>query len=83
MRKRNLLAVPVAALILLGCDSYNDKRGRGDAPVGKYDDSPAQIINFPDKFHNVAFKCFGGNGIYTHTRPAPPIVIVNDPECDG
>ena len=39
------------------------------------------VVNFPDRFHNVAWKCVGANGIYTHTREAPPIVIAGDPNC--
>lgn len=78
-----IAAVVTAALLVAGCDNYNNERGRGDAPVESSDDSPAVIINFPDQFHNIAFKCMGGNGLYTHTREAAPVVIVDDPECAG
>ena len=69
----------VVGLVLTSCSS--DTRGTGDAPVGPYDDSPARIVNFPNNFANVAFKCLGHNGIYSSTREAPPVIIVNDPEC--
>ena len=67
---------------LVSCSGYNDDRGKGDAPVKSKDDSPAVVINFPDGFLNVAFKCLNGNGIYTHTREAAPVVVVDDPNCD-
>jgi hypothetical protein len=83
MRKISVLILPI--LILAGCGSkYNDHRGRGDAPVkgNSGDDSPAIVINFPDGFMNVAFKCIGPNGIYTHTREAAPVIVKDDPNCD-
>jgi hypothetical protein len=64
-------------------ETTKDQRGKGNAPVQVADRSAARIINFPHNYHNIAFKCFGGNGIYTHTRVAPPVVIVNDPQCTG
>lgn len=72
-----LLLIPLAA-----CSSYNDKRGRGDAPVKQYDDTPAYVINMPDQFANVAIKCYGGNGVYETTREAAPVVVADDPMCN-
>lgn len=80
MRLRLVTITLVAGLCALGACS-NDRKGLGDAPVGPRDDSPAKIINFPDTFMNIAFKCFGVNGIYTHTRVASPTIIPNDPMC--
>lgn len=74
------VAVATGVVVLLASCS-NDRRGLGDAPVGPKDDSPAQIVNFPDTFMNVAFKCLGANGIYTHTREAAPVVIKDDSNC--
>lgn len=81
MKVRIALAALAAVATTGACSSFNDSRGRGDAPVSKYDDSPARVINMPDKFANVAFKCMGVNGIYSTTRAAAPVVIANDPEC--
>lgn len=84
MKRKTILATTlVVAITSLGCSGYNNERGRGDAPVGERDDTPAQVINFPDLFMNVAMKCLGGNGIYTHTREGAPVVVANDPECAG
>lgn len=55
-----------------------------DAPVGKIDDSPTFVMTNADKFPNVAFRCFGVNGIYTTTRDYDALTIVaNDPKCGG
>lgn len=77
------LCLTLALTAVTGCNRYNDERGKGDAPVkgGRGDDSPAAVINFPDGFMNVAFKCHGRNGIYTHTRAAAPIIVKDDSNC--
>jgi hypothetical protein len=76
-----VIAFAVAATALTGCSSYNDSRGKGDAPIGKYDDAPVFVRNQPDGFQNVAFSCIGLNGVYTTTREAAPVVIADDPNC--
>lgn len=56
--------------------------GIGDAPVGDRDDTPAAVVNMPDRFANVAMKCMGPNGVYVSTREAAPVVVVaSDPLC--
>jgi hypothetical protein len=76
-----LIAIPVA-----GCSGYNNARGKGDAPVGTSDDSPAQILNMPDGFGNVAMKCDGhGHRVFvpTHAKTDPPVTVVDDASCPG
>ena len=68
----------IAVLSLAAC---SDTTPVGDSPTGDVDDTPANVINFPNGFMNVAHKCMGPNGIYTHTRAASPVVIANDPLC--
>jgi len=85
MRRRLGVAGVALALVLTagGCNARNDARGRGDAPVGNYDDTAAEVINFPDQFANVSHKCDGhGHRVYSTTRQAPP-VVVDDPSCPG
>ena len=83
MRRRLTIAVLALGLAATGCNAVNDARGRGDAPVGSKDDSPAEVINFPDQFANVAHKCDGhGHRVYSTTRQAAPVVI-DDPSCPG
>ena len=81
MRRTALAAAVTIALV--GCSGFNDDRGKGDAPIANKggDDSGAYLVNFPDGFSNVAHKCLGGNGIYTTTRDAAPVVVPDDPEC--
>jgi hypothetical protein len=74
--RRGILAVVLVALV--GC---GDTSPTGDAPTGEVDDLPANVVNFPDQFMNVAWKCAGPNGIYSHTRTASPVVVPNDPLC--
>ena len=81
---RTRLTIAAAAVFLVGavgCQSYNESRGKGDAPVGSTDDTPAKVVNFPNGFMNVAFKCIGPNGVYAHTREAAPAVVPDDPNC--
>lgn len=86
MRRPATVAIAVGIAVLGlggGCNSFNSQRGRGDAPVGKFDDSAAEVINFPDKFANVAHKCDGhGHRVYSTTRQAT-VVVIDDPSCDG
>lgn len=62
-------------------DEYNNDRGKGDAPISDVSDEEVFVMNFPDGFANIAFKCHGPNGVYTHTREAAPIVIKDDANC--
>lgn len=80
-----LATVVVLGLSAVGCSQYNDERGKGDAPVEnrRGDDAPAVVVNFPDGFANIAFKCLNGNGLYVTTRDAPPVIVKDDPNCDG
>ncbi|WP_340376951.1 hypothetical protein U5640_18965 [Streptomyces sp. SS7] len=88
-------AVAVAGLVLVvgtllaGCSQeYEDKRGKGDAPVaGKAgDDTPAEVFNMPDGFGNLATKCVGhGFRAYVTTNATGPsnVQIVEDKSCGG
>lgn len=83
--KRKLIA-PITALVFLAACGANDERGRGDAPVGRFDDTPADVINMPDDYPNVATKCDPyqpGKRIYvvTHNKTDVQPLIVDDPAC--
>ncbi|WP_328535421.1 hypothetical protein [Streptomyces sp. NBC_00344] len=83
------LAASLVLVALSGCSQdYNDKRGKGDAPVsGKAgDNTPAEVFNFPDGFGNIATKCVGhGNRAYVTTNASAPsnVQIVEDSTCGG
>jgi hypothetical protein len=65
----------------LGGACANSRPGTADAPHDAGDRSPAHIIDMPNGYMNLAFKCNGADGIYAHRRDASPVVIPNDPNC--
>lgn len=79
--KRLILTVAVV-MSLAGC--ARESAGTKDSPiVHPTDNHPAHVINFPNGFANVAWKCDGeGHRIYTTTRDAAP-VVVDDSSCGG
>ncbi|HUR49683.1 MAG TPA: hypothetical protein VMY88_09190 [Acidimicrobiales bacterium] len=84
--KRLVVLALVAAIGIGGCgytNSRNEARGRGDSPVGEVDDSPKAIIQFPDRFGNVAHACDGhGHRVFVTTSdPNKQLQIVADPSC--
>ena len=87
MTKRHLAAVATVALLALsGCGEEAK-----DAPRGTEDTGPADIIQFPDGFSNVAHKCDGPNMVYSATNGsgtenaestrAAIAIVPNDPRC--
>lgn len=74
------------SLSLNACGSYNDHRGKGDAPVYQKagDDSAAFVTNQPDNFGNVSAKClygFPGMAVIVSTKKIP--VPFPYKGCDG
>ena len=84
---RKLLAAMGIAVLLTSCgwnDARNEERGRGDAPVGNVVDEPVDVIQFPDRFSNVATACDGhGHRIYTTTKSDQSrfMAVIDDPAC--
>lgn len=71
----------MAALLLVGvagCSSYNDHRGKGDAPVAnrKGDDTPVPCTNMPDSFPNVCAKCVADFAPWAITTTTDRIAIM-------
>lgn len=60
---------------------------RQDAGVSNRDTGPADLINMPDGYSNVAHKCDGPNMVYViyHGTSAygSVAVVANDPRCTG
>jgi hypothetical protein len=78
--KRVLIAA--AVLTLVGCgDSYNDKRGVGDAPVGEVHEAPRQVWQNVDKYPNVVAFCIGADAVYTVTAEVVPVVVKDSANC--
>ena len=85
---RKHIAGALAAVMLVstaGCAKMTEPFK--DAPRGETNNSPADLITFPDGFSNVATKCDGNNKVYViyHADAAYGSVAVspNDPACGG
>lgn len=79
-----MIATLVVALPLTqadACDTHQDSK------AGDVDHAPADVIQFPDGFRNVAHKCDGPNMVYSvsagidDTLPGGISVVQNDPRC--
>ncbi|MFE3265634.1 hypothetical protein [Streptomyces sp. NPDC059215] len=83
----SLIAVLIAGGLIGGCSKeYNDKRGKGDAPVQgrRGDNTAAEVFNMPDGFGNLATKCVGhGFRAYVTTNASGPsnVQIAPDKTC--
>lgn len=79
------------AAILGGCSntgvgSANEDDGAADAPIVRTEMEGWVILSNVDRYTNVAFRCFGPNGIYVprnpdKTRSKEIVVIQNDTNC--
>lgn len=85
-----LCALAVAFFLLsfaaAGCGSDKSQEPFKDAPrSGQNNDDPAEVINMPDGFSNLATKCDGhGHRVYVvyhgdHTYGS--VTAINDPRC--
>lgn len=89
LSKATLITTGIASLVFLfagaaSCESTQD------AGVNNRDTGPADIINMPDGYSNVAHKCDGTNMVYViyhgniHEGPkayGSVSVVANDPRC--
>lgn len=86
---KRILALLALVLALTGCsakDKFDTSRGRGDAGVAAVDDQPKEVIQFPDRFSNVAHACDGhGHRIYVTTKSDQSrfLAVIVDPTCGG
>lgn len=76
----------MTAVIATSCDSYKQSQGTGDAPIVRTEDEGWVVLNSPDQFPNIAFRCMGANGLYTarladKDSARPITVVANDPQC--
>lgn len=89
--KRRLAGAAIAALLIItttGCGEADN-----NAPKGvDRNTAPADMINMPFGFRNVAAKCDGPNRVYVTSRGADDgntaqtssiAVVPNDPRCTG
>lgn len=81
-RLSGLVVTALVAVSLVGCAQKS--HGFQDSPVNqKYtDNSPAQIINFPDQYFNVAEKCdHHGHMLYSNTRDSDTQIVNDLKDC--
>jgi hypothetical protein len=85
---RKILVVPVLAVALTsgltGC--ARKANGTIDAPIVQKneDNTPAQIIDMPDGWRNIATKCVTaqpGKRVYQQRGTYSVPVVVDDPSC--
>jgi hypothetical protein len=95
VRTQQLTYVAVGAALvvaLAGCGA--SERDQNVTKKAERDTGPALIINEPQGFRNVSFKCFGPNGVYVTSRgdwsssgsqgpelPSAVYVVASDPNC--
>lgn len=79
-------AMAAAALTLAGCSQKAQEPFR-DAPVSGHQSSPAEVIEMPDGFSNIADKCDGhGHRVYVvfHSDGSyGSVAAIADPSCPG
>lgn len=80
-------ALLIGALLFSGCMDKETEPWH-DAPTSDVrNDDPADIINMPDGFSNLASKCDGPNRVYVafkgDANRASIFVVANDPRCRG
>lgn len=75
-----LMSGPVILIALAGC-AADPLGGAGDAPIARVEQDGWTILNNVDDYTNVAFRCFGPNGVYVPRNEAPMVVVPDDPIC--
>lgn len=89
MTNRAKLFLATLALITVTTTGCLDKATESlkDSPVGNRNESPADVMSFPDGYSNVASKCDGPNRVYVafkgDSNRAAVSVVANDPRCAG
>jgi hypothetical protein len=86
--KRTIAALVAAAGLAVTLTACGDTHSSSDVEPGGVDTAPAQVIQFPDGFRNVAKKCDGPNMVYSASRGETSdkvggsvFVVANDPRC--
>jgi hypothetical protein len=81
-----VLSAAAIAAALAGCSQKSLEPYR-DAPVSGHQSSPAEVIEMPDGFSNVADKCDGhGHRVYVvfhNDGSYGSVAAISDPTCPG
>lgn len=72
-------------ILALGVLATCGSSGHGDAAVepGGVDNAPAQIVQMPEGFRNVARKCDGPNMVYSGSRGQTSDAVASGIRCPG
>lgn len=85
--RRLAAVIGVAALTLTGCGVDKAQEPFQDAPRGSTNSRPADVVEMPDGFSNVATKCDHGNRVYVIFKSdnayGSVAVVPQDPGCKG
>lgn len=80
---KKYIAIALIALVTAGCAKASEPFK--DSDRGGTNDSPADVIEMPDGFNNLATKCDHGFRIYVTFHSDSPygaIAAVPDPKCE-
>lgn len=86
--RKTIVLTALAVILLAGCDldGYKESQGNADAPIARTEKYGWTVMASPDHFPNIAFRCFGVNGIYNPKTSESdsarvPVIVPNDPQC--
>lgn len=84
---KKIVSIAACAALLFGASacSWDDSRGKGDAPAAKGDDSPGIVTNMPDGFPNTVLKCLKGDAPWAAVVSTDrTMIMIQDPtRCGG
>ena len=82
-------AALIGAATTISACSATHQSAPGPTPTSIGNGNNAAVIQEPNGFRNVAFSCFGSNGVYVTSAaaddslPSSVFVVPNDPHCSG
>lgn len=93
-KKLTTVAVALAALLLTAACSPTKADAPEPTSANIVNGAKTQVIKLPDGFRNVAFTCYGTDGVFVTSRgpfgtgnsdattlPSSVYVVPNDPHC--
>jgi hypothetical protein len=84
-----LFASAIIATVAISACGSTHSNAPDPVPSNIIDGTNQHVIQEPDGFRNVAFSCFGSNGVYVTSRSnvdslaSSLFVVPNDPHCSG
>jgi len=87
---KKTIAGALAMLLVLGGCSFSSTKSDAPEPTpgNIVNGTNSQVIRMPDGFRNVAFTCYGTNGVYVTSRgdasnplTSSVFVLAADPHC--